>query len=50
MSIYIKDFKMPKNCDDCYFCSYGFCYNLDRDVENPNKRDNDCPLVEVRDE
>ena len=51
MSLLIKSMKMPKSCWDCPFlydflyCSIRHC--IKERYENEDKRDKNCPLVEV---
>ena len=52
----IKDFEMPRHCNQCNFCKLGtydnylYCYitgaNVDDMIEHRHK---DCPLVEIED-
>lgn len=46
MSVLIN-MEMPENCSSCYFCTYGFCGNLNRYVEDSARRDSNCPLIEL---
>lgn len=47
----IKDFEMPKSCNECSFheeSDYGdYCEILCKDILNYEKRKSDCPLVEI---
>ena len=53
MSVLVRGMKMPTSCYDCNCfirddsdgCDY--CCLLMIDIENNNKRDDDCPLVPV---
>lgn len=47
MSILIKGMEMPKNCYECYFCTYGYCAHLDRYITNSQEIDKDCPLIKL---
>jgi len=49
----IKDFEMPKSCEQCDLCDWhGTCMVLDINVENEDYTDEgrfeDCPLVEIK--
>lgn len=52
MGVYIKGMKMPASCYDCNCFirdsdGSDYCCLLMIDIENNNKRDDDCPLVPV---
>lgn len=48
MGIYIPGIDMPDSCDNCFICNSceGNCDISDADYL-PNKRPDDCPLVEL---
>lgn len=51
MSVLVKGMDMPKNCSTCdlnvYENGYLYCDLLGMVDNIPNKRDADCPLIEV---
>lgn len=52
MSILVKDMKMPTSCYDCNCFirdsdGSDYCCLLMQDIEDNDKRDDDCPLVPV---
>ena len=52
MGVYIKGMEMPTSCYDCNCFirdsdGSDYCCLLMIDIENNNKRDDDCPLVPV---
>ena len=57
MSVIVKGMEMPKNCEECmaYICyktwsgDHGdcFCGLTKRDVLNPEKIEDWCPLIEI---
>ena len=52
MGVYIPDMKMPTSCYDCKCFirdsdGSDYCCLLMIDIEDNNKRDDDCPLVPV---
>ena len=52
MGVYIKGMKMPASCYDCNCFirdsdGSDYCCLLMIDIENNNKRDDDCPLIPV---
>lgn len=52
MSILIKGMDMPSSCADCQaYINNGnscWCVLIDKDICDKGKRDEDCPLVEVK--
>lgn len=52
MGVLIKGMDMPNNCMNCDLSNYGEDGNLYCDLwgmvdDMPDKRDGDCPLIEV---
>ena len=52
MSVLIKGMEMPTSCYDCNCFirdsdGSDYCCLLMQDIEDNNKRDDDCPLVEI---
>lgn len=52
----IKNFEMPKHCNQCKLCkldlydNYLYCYITNADVDDMMEhRHKDCPLMEVED-
>ena len=52
MSVLIKGMDMPSSCADCQgYVNNGntcWCVLIDKDIYDKGKRDEDCPLVEVK--
>ena len=52
MGVYIKGMEIPTSCWDCYFQNCGICrlfaYKVVDECIVEDRRDEDCPLVEVQ--
>ncbi len=57
MSVKIAGMEMPKNCNECILCTADSYFDVDSytfydcpfiGTVNPNERNKDCPLQEVK--
>ena len=48
MGVYIPNMKIPTACVKCRFCSAFECFAGRRYIKDRYKRNDDCPLVEVK--